>query len=72
MTIINNNVNGILVKKNDEKSLIEAIKKVLNDEEFCKSISKKALELRKTLNYENIYSQWESYVKKIVEKNAEE
>ena len=56
--MIENNENGILVEVGNEKQLYEAMKKIIEDKEFSKKISKNSLKINEILNSNNISNQW--------------
>ncbi len=66
--LINNGVNGVLIKKNDVDALIKWSIEILNNDIFRKKISKNAIELRTRLSYNQIYSEWERYINNICNK----
>lgn len=56
--IINNNKNGILVPVGDINELYKAMKKVIEDKEFARAISKKSVEIRNRLDKNIICDRW--------------
>ncbi|MGU8265166.1 glycosyltransferase [Clostridium perfringens] len=57
-TTIKNGENGLLVSVGDEKQLYEAMKKVIEDKEFAKKISKSSIKIKDDLDPKNIASIW--------------
>lgn len=66
--LIDNMKNGILVPVNDVDLMIEAIERVLDDNELSKNISKEASKISKTLNPTKIHMLWEEYINESVNK----
>jgi len=64
--IIEDRVNGILVKNQDENGLKEAIGLLIKDEELRKSLSKEAIKVREKYSIEKIAKEWEKAIKKVV------
>lgn len=60
--LIQNDVNGILIECDNGKNLEDAIKKILDDKEFAKKIGENASKIAETLNPDEIYKKWESYI----------
>ena len=58
--------NGVLIQKGDVASLALSMKKIIKDNKYSDSISKKAKLLRKKLSYNNIYEKWAYLVEKII------
>lgn len=56
--IINNNIDGILVKNGDITAYSKAITKFINDESFRKSLSSAAIEKSKLFSKEYIINKW--------------
>ena len=65
--LIDNNSNGILINKNNDIELVNAMEKILDDD-FSNLISKNSKTLAKRLSYDKIYGEWEKYIRKIVRK----
>jgi len=63
--LIENNVNGVLVKVNDVIELENAMRKVLSNSDFATKIGKNANKINKTLAPDIINNQWYEYIKKI-------
>ena len=53
-TVINNNVNGILVECNNKNELVNAMKKVASDNVFSELISKESIKIRQSLDKNKI------------------
>ena len=68
--IIRNNENGILVPMNDQKELINAIEKILNDKGFANKISANGIMIVNDFETEKICEEWILYLRQVVkEKN---
>ncbi|MGV3216515.1 glycosyltransferase [Clostridium perfringens] len=65
---INNRKNGLLIKVGDTNELIKAMKAILLNKEFAKSLSIESQKIRKILNTEIIVQQWIEYIEKVCEK----
>ena len=63
--LIQNGVNGILIKVNQKEEIAEGIKKILLDKDFAKQISKNAIKIRNELNPNIINLKWKKYIEKI-------
>lgn len=63
--LIDNNVNGILVPRNNIDALALAMQRIIEDKEFASHIGGNAKEIRNRLAPDVIYSQWESFIKSI-------
>lgn len=61
-TLINNGHNGLLVGVNDDEGLASAIKKLLSDEDFARSISDNAYEFINGLHPDKVNAKWEEYL----------
>ena len=55
---IENGVNGLLISKDDETALVEALNK-FTDKDFARKCGRKAAEIRNTLDINKILSEWE-------------
>lgn len=67
--LIQDGENGLLVPQKGEEKMAEAMRKILSDADFAKSLSENARKLQETLAPENIYGAWEEFIlKKIEEK----
>ena len=65
--IITNNVNGLLVEINNRKELVNAINKVIENDELAEQFSMNANELRWLYKNEDICKEWEEFINKIGE-----
>lgn len=61
--LIENNVNGLLIPVGDEKALIQAMGRILNDEAFGRRIAENARSIGAKLDPSVIYKRWERYLK---------
>lgn len=61
--LIQNGVNGILIKVNDRDSLVNSIELLLNDQELSKKMGENASKIRVRLHPKIIYGQWEQFLK---------
>lgn len=64
--LINNGENGILIEKGDKNALVRAIKAVLGDKVLSEKLALNAANVAKTFAPEKIYSEWENYLKEVV------
>jgi glycosyltransferase involved in cell wall biosynthesis len=55
---IENDINGILVPVGDAESVYNAMKKIIEDKEFARNISKEATNLRDKISLDNIARKW--------------
>ena len=67
--LIQDNINGILVKVNDEKALAEKIIYLIENNEFADGLGKNAKLLGEKLNTKKIVAEWEDYIKIIYKNN---
>lgn len=67
--LIENGVDGLIVPCNDVAALAEAIRQNLADPEAAKLRGEKAGEKAKGFSTENVVTQWEDYIKQIVNKS---
>ena len=67
--LIENGENGILVPQRDEDELATAMEKILSDEAFADKLGNNARKLQENLAPENIYGEWERFIKQTVERN---
>ncbi len=63
---IENNISGILTKVGDRYELEEAIKRILNDPYKAEEMGRKASEIRKLLNIENISNEWINFIRVVI------
>lgn len=64
-TLIDNEVNGMLVPVGDAFALSDAFRRILVDEEFAKKLGDNAYNITKDLSPERVNNQWEKYLKSI-------
>lgn len=64
--LVSNGKNGILVPANNSAMFAEALDKVLSSEEFAEKLGREAMKIRDYLSVEQIYSQWETFIKEVV------
>ena len=55
-------INGLLIPKDDETALIEAMKKFANDRVFAEKCGQNAAAVREKLEIKNIISQWQNVI----------
>ena len=65
--LIQQGINGVIVPCADEKSLAEAMGHLLSNTDMADRLGKEAQKITERLKPERIYSQWEEYIKKILE-----
>lgn len=61
---IEDGINGLLIPKDDEAALIEAMKKFANDRAFAEKCGQNATAIREKLEIKNIISQWQNVIDK--------
>ena len=59
--------NGLLVPKNDNKALADAMRRILSNKEFAEMLGTQARVLQEDFAPQRIYSEWECFIKKIIE-----
>ncbi len=62
--LIENEKNGLIVPQRDEEAMVNAMKKILSDQEFADSLGENARKLQEILSPEKIYGEWEKFIKK--------
>lgn len=60
--------NGLLIPVNDEKALIQALDRLLQDREYALSLGKKAKEMSSSFSTEQVFSKWKGFVEGVVSK----
>lgn len=66
--LIKNNENGILIEKNNVDALVNALEKIISDNDFAEKIGNNAKKLKDRLSYNIIYSEWKHYINNIIQK----
>lgn len=64
--LIQDNINGIVVPKNDTIKMSEAISKLLDDPEYASRLGSKAIEIQKDVAPDVINKRWENFFKTIM------
>lgn len=67
-TIIENGVNGILTKINDEDEFVAAIEKILNDKRFANELGENAKKIRDRVDADVIVSYWRDFIRQTIER----
>ena len=62
--IIDDGINGFLIKNRDEKEMINKIKLLIEDEKLRKKLGNKAKEKAKEYSGENILEKWSKLINK--------
>ena len=65
-SIIKNKKNGIVIKKNNKKQLINSIEYLLNNQKEYQKISKESKKIINVFNKEKILSKWEQLITKYI------
>lgn len=65
--LIENGVNGILIQPGDEKGLIEALRRLLSDQEYREKLGEQAYKLQEKLSPERVNAMWKDYLEEIME-----
>ena len=60
--LIDNNVNGLICKKNDVDELAKCINELIESDKLCDSFSTKNMDLYKKYDVESISNSWESFI----------
>lgn len=63
--VIQNNLNGCLVPIRDKSSMLDALNKIVNNENFQKQLSTEAVKIRNNLSTKNICNQWVNVIENI-------
>ena len=64
--LIDNRINGILVRNDNVEELANAIKELLSSEELCNSISLEAKKIGQKLNPDKINKEWKEYIEEVI------
>lgn len=64
--VIENDKNGLLVRKNDVDGFVEAVKKIIRDKKYADILSANAKNIRIMLKSDKIYSRWQKYIERII------
>ena len=65
--IINNNLNGILIERENEDKFIDKLSFLMNDEDTIKRMSAEASKIVDVLEESKIINKWESFIDKVLE-----
>ena len=63
---IKNGINGILVPVRDEKKLVEAMERLIEDQDLARKISDEGIKLKDDLNIVSISKQWDYFINNIL------
>ncbi len=63
---INNGENGFVFEKGNKQELLYYMEKICNNSQIVDNISKESRKMLESHSAENIYSQWDNYIKKLV------
>lgn len=66
---IKNNENGLLFEVGNEQELVNKIRKILDNNEFCSNLGKNAQKIAKDLIPEKIVEEWEKIIDLVLENN---
>lgn len=64
-TLIENDVNGILIPVGDAYALADAFRKILSNQEYADKLSENAYKITKKMNPNTVNSEWEKYLSHI-------
>ena len=64
--IINNGINGLIVPKNNENSLVLAINRLISDEKLSLSLGNEASKIKKRLNSHEIALRWLDFISRVI------
>ncbi|SCJ98231.1 Probable poly(glycerol-phosphate) alpha-glucosyltransferase [uncultured Clostridium sp.] len=64
--LIENNINGLLVKVDDVEEMTRSILKLINDREFADTLSKNALKIRETNSLNKISIEYYTYFQRVI------
>ena len=67
-TIIENGINGILTKINDEDEFVEALEKILSDPKSVKELGENAKKIRDRVDADVIVSYWRNFISETIER----
>lgn len=63
-SLIKNEKNGVLIEKNNDEQLTEALCKIALDSKYAKRLSDNAMRLREELAYQEIYNKWLEFIER--------
>ncbi len=66
-TVIQNEVNGLLVPIKDPKALEEGMNRLIENPEFAKNLGAEAKKISEKVNGSAIIDQWRKYIEKVIE-----
>lgn len=66
--VIKNGVNGILINPGNKEMLTDAMRRILDNPDFAKQLSKNAKKISRNYSKEKVFSQWKEYIDTIIEK----
>ncbi len=64
-TLIQNEVNGLLIPVGDKKAMAEGIKRLIEDNELAEKMGEKARAISKLADTQTVCEQWKSYIEEI-------
>ncbi len=62
---VRDNINALVVEKDNIKDLVEKIEKILNDRELKNSLIKNGVEVSKQYSWDNVMSRIQNYYQEI-------
>ena len=68
--LVENGVNGILIDRNDEESLVNNIRRLIENDDLCDVLGMKAYEINDRLDPQKIVDEWENMCKTVVGKKV--
>lgn len=64
--LITDGVNGLLIPVNDEKALVQALDRLLQDRNYALNLGRKAKEMSSAYSTVQVFSKWKSFVENII------
>lgn len=68
--LINDEVNGLLIPKNNLDAMVDAMDKVLSDKALAEKLSQNAIRIREEYAPEVIYEKWEKFINDIISESS--
>ena len=68
-TLIENEVNGLLVPVKDEEAISRAVNRLIEDRELAESLAEKSREVKMLTDPDSVYLQWREYIESIISKH---
>ena len=65
-TVIENEKNGLLLPVGDEKAMVDAINRLIEDREFAERLGDNARKISERINEDAVLAQWKEYIEEVI------